>query len=222
MKKILQSAFLLAGAILLLAGCGKKDKTVYVTGIKLSESSVSVLVGESLQLSATISPSDATDKSVTWSSTNESVATVDKDGRVTGITEGISTVKAVTTDGAFSAECLVNVSYVHDSSVSLNLTEDQVILIGDKLEITATVAPADAVDVTVKWECDDPETVSLTPGEVNGNVAKATLEALKGGTVTIKVTTNDQGNTATLKVTVKGSSAQAGGTFGEEDFGQYE
>lgn len=86
------------------------DKSVYiiVTGITLDKSTLSVSVGATGQLTSTVSPTDATESYVTWSSSDTSVATVDYAGKVTGVAAGMVTITA--TCGGFSATCTVTVS----------------------------------------------------------------------------------------------------------------
>ncbi|MDY6933800.1 MAG: SUMF1/EgtB/PvdO family nonheme iron enzyme [Spirochaetota bacterium] len=80
-----------------------------VTGVSLNKSSTTIGVGLSEQLTATVEPADAADKSVSWSSDNESIATVASDGTVTAIAAGIATITVTTTDGGFTAVCEVMV-----------------------------------------------------------------------------------------------------------------
>ena len=82
---------------------------VHVTGISLDKSSLSLMEGYAAQLMATINPSDATDKTVTWSSDDKAVATVDADGKVTAIAPGTATITVTTADGGFTATCIVKV-----------------------------------------------------------------------------------------------------------------
>ena len=76
-----------------------KQSTVAVTDITLSETTKTVHEGESFALTATVSPDDATDKTVTWSSSDTSVATVDENGKVTAVSEGTATITATATNG---------------------------------------------------------------------------------------------------------------------------
>ena len=85
---------------------------VAVTGVSLDQSSANVDLGDTLQLTATVSPSSATDKSVTWSSSNTSVATVNSSGLVTAVSVGSATITVTTTDGGFTDTCAVTVSPV--------------------------------------------------------------------------------------------------------------
>ena len=82
---------------------------VLVTGIKLDSNSIDSIVGKTLQLSATIIPSNAKNQSIKWSSSNTSVATVDANGTVTGVKTGTAIITATTVDGGYTASCQVNV-----------------------------------------------------------------------------------------------------------------
>jgi uncharacterized protein YjdB len=105
--KSLFSSLCLALALLSMAACGpKEDPVVAVTGVSLNQTSASLEIGGSINLTATVSPSDATDKTVTWTSSNPGVASV-SGGVVTAIAEGTATITA--TAGGKSAKCEVTV-----------------------------------------------------------------------------------------------------------------
>ena len=87
-----------------------QDKVISVTGITLDITDVSIKAGETVVLSATIIPDNATNKSVKWSSSNDDVATVDNNGKVTGIKEGSATITVTTVDGGKTATCTVKVA----------------------------------------------------------------------------------------------------------------
>ena len=109
MKKYLLSTFAIVA--LLFVACGGDDgvsTTVPVSGIKLDKSSLSLEIGEKATLTATIAPSDATNKSITWSSANSSIATVNN-GVVEGVATGETTITAKTNDGGFTATITVKV-----------------------------------------------------------------------------------------------------------------
>lgn len=86
------------------------ETVVNVDGVTLSKETLSLGIGETSQLTATVSPNDASDKSVTWSSSDESVTKIDKNGVIEGIKPGTSTIKVVTTDGEYEDECVVTVA----------------------------------------------------------------------------------------------------------------
>ena len=87
-------------------GGGGGSTTVAVTGVTLSQSSVTLDIGGTVTLTATVAPSNATDNTVTWSSSNTSVATVNG-GKVTAVAEGSATITA--SAGGKSATCSVTV-----------------------------------------------------------------------------------------------------------------
>jgi hypothetical protein len=82
---------------------------VSVTGVSISEGNQELEVGETVQLTAVVEPEDATDKSVTWSSSNEDVATVDETGLVTAVAEGEAEITVTTNDGGFTDSITVTV-----------------------------------------------------------------------------------------------------------------
>ena len=81
--------------------------TIAVTGVTLDQSSASLWVGETQQLTAVITPSDATNQNVSWSSSNPAIATVSTDGLITAVGKGVATVTALTEDGGYKATCSV-------------------------------------------------------------------------------------------------------------------
>ena len=96
--------------------------TVDVTGVSLNKTTTTLTVGDTETLTATVSPDDATDKSVTWSSDNTSVATVDTNGLVTAVGSGTANITVTTTDGSKTASCAVTVNAATvKSSVTLNV-----------------------------------------------------------------------------------------------------
>lgn len=169
---------------------------VPATGISLSSSTASVLIGSTLQLTATVSPSNATNKTVTWRSSNTSIATVNSSGKVTGVNLGTATITATTADGTnLSASCQVTVNPVLATSVSLNKSSET-LLAGESVQLTATVLPSNTTDKSVTWKSSNTAVATV---DANGRVT-----AVKPGTATITVTTADGSNrTATCKVTVQ-------------------
>lgn len=85
-------------------------KTTPVSSVSLNKTSLSLEAGSSASLAATVSPSDATNKKVTWSSDNTAVATVSSDGKVTAVSAGKATVSVKTNDGSYTAKCSVTVT----------------------------------------------------------------------------------------------------------------
>jgi Bacterial surface proteins containing Ig-like domains len=179
--KPLFSSIIAALAVLSMVACGPKDDPVIaVTGISLSQTSVSLEVGGKVSLTATVSPSDATDKTVTWTSSNSSVASV-SGGVVTAAAEGTATITA--SAGGKSAKCEVSVKrkVVDVTGVSLNKT-DLTLNPGETFLLEATVSPSDATDKTVTWTSSDPSVVSVESGLVKAvSAGTATVTATAGG-----------------------------------------
>ena len=110
LRKLSVLAFLAVGFALVFGGCNSSVAEIAVTGVTIDPASAEITVGETKQLVANVSPSNATNKNVTWLSDNPSVATVDKDGKVKGVAVGITTITVVTDDRSFPARCVVGVT----------------------------------------------------------------------------------------------------------------
>lgn len=100
-----------------------ESSIVRVTGVTLTETELTLNVGSYYYLNAIVTPENAIDRSVTWSTSNSGVATV-KNGKVTAVSSGTSTIKAKTTDGGFEASCLVTVLEETTSSENGQTSED--------------------------------------------------------------------------------------------------
>lgn len=166
-----------------------------VKSITINEGQVSIERTKTAQLSVTIQPEDAGDKSVTWSSDNDGIAKVDNNGLVTAVAVGTTTITATTNDGSgLTAECQVTVTPLKAIGIKLDKTE--VSLERDAtVQLAATVTPDDADDRTVIWSSDD-NGIALV--DDSGRVT-----AISVGTTTITATTNDDSNlTASCTVIV--------------------
>ena len=101
----------MGGSTVVMTITGTLDKTVYVTGVTLNKTNVTLTAeGEAVQLTATISPSDATYKTYFFQSSNKNVATVTQDGLVTAVGNGTATITVTTSEGGKTATCTVTVS----------------------------------------------------------------------------------------------------------------
>ena len=113
MNKYIRSLALLASAFAIAISCNKaqepEEKTVSVTGISLNKASLSMTVGEEFTLVATITPSDAYNQAVIWSSDNDAIATVTEEGLVKALKAGKAIVTATTVDQSKSATCSIDV-----------------------------------------------------------------------------------------------------------------
>lgn len=165
--------FSLLCGILVFFSCGKntqeaQEAEVKVSSVSLNDSSVSLVVGETVQLRASIQPSNATEKDITWASSEQSVATVSNSGLVTAVAEGSATITA--SAGGKSAECKVNVAkkVIDVTSVELNKTSLELVE-GESETLIATVKPDDATDKTVMWSSSNPMIASVSNGQVVAN-----------------------------------------------------
>ena len=175
------------------------DTDIAVTTVSLDKNSLTLRTGESYTLIVTVSPSNATDKSIIWSSANSSVASVSA-GKVTAKSEGTTTITATAHNGK-KASCTVTVNelapeVIEVTSVALNKTS-LTLEIGASETLTATVSPSNATDKSVTWTSSDRSVATVA----NGN-----LTAVDSGTATITATTSN-GKTATCTVTVSDSYA---------------
>jgi len=172
---------------------GDSTVNVPVTTVTVAPTTASVGIGATTTLVATVLPSNATNKSVTWSTSNATIATVSSTGVVTGVALGSATITVTTVDGAKTATCTVTVSNVPVTGVTVSPTTAS-IAIGGTSQLTATVLPANATNKNVTWKSSNTAvaTVSST-GLVTGVAA---------GTATITVTTVDGAKAATCAVTV--------------------
>ena len=118
-----------------------------VTSVTLDNTSVFLTAGETLKLTATVKPNNATDKSITWSSNNDEVATVSSEGLVTAKSAGNAEITVKTNDGGKIATCSVTVKskVIPVSGVSLDKSE-LTLTEGDTQSLTATLSPENATD----------------------------------------------------------------------------
>ncbi|AFV01718.1 hypothetical protein UNSWDHB_2944 [Dehalobacter sp. UNSWDHB] len=169
--------------------------SVAVTGVTVSPSQVTLAYNQTQQLTATVSPSDAANKAVIWSSNNTNVATVSSTGLITaGAASGTATITVRTVDGSFTANSAVTVASASIPVTGVSVNPTSVSLdAGDTQQLTAAVVPANATNKAVTWSCSNQNASVSSTGLVTAQLA---------GTATITVTTNDGGFTATTAVTV--------------------
>ena len=165
-----------------------------VTGITLNQPTISLNVGTTSQLSATVQPANASNNGVTWTSSDEGVATVDADGLVTAVSRGTCTITCTAKDGSgvvatceVTANQLVTNISLSQSTLSLNS--------GSTAQLSATVLPANANDMGVTWTSSDEDVATVD--------ADGLVTAIAGGSCTITATAADgSGVEATCEVTV--------------------
>jgi len=157
------------------------ENTVPVQSVTLDKPTLSLAVGGSEALAATVLPADAADKNVTWTSSDENIATVDAAGTVTAVAEGTATITA--TAGGKTASCVVTVSPAAIPVTGISLDKPALALaVGERGTLTATVSPENATD-TVVWSSDNGAVATVDQSGVVTAVAagKAVITATAGG-----------------------------------------
>ncbi len=169
---------------------------IRVSGITLDKEEAIVAYEGSIQLNATVTPEDATNQKILWTSSDEDVAVVNTKGKVTGVGHGEAVITATTEDGAFEAKCNVRVPEYSTAvrAVAINASAATIYL-GDTMQFEAIITPSNATNTNVSWTSADSSIVSI---DKNG---KATANGL--GTTTITVTTEEGGYTNTCTVVVE-------------------
>lgn len=176
---------------------GKKAScTVTVTtptsGVSVSPTTATIIKGQTRQLTATVAPSSASNKSVSWSSSNNTVATVSSTGLVTAKAAGTADITVTTKDGNYKDVCKVTVR-VPVTGVSLSKTELSLIK-GNTEQLSATIFPADASNKSISWTTTDKSVATVS--------SSGLITAIGGGTADIIVTALDGSYSDKCRVTV--------------------
>jgi uncharacterized protein YjdB len=179
------------------------------TSVTISPKPVTIEIGKWQQLTATVLPSNATDKTVTWTS-NSKVATVSSSGVVSGSEVGTATITAKTNSGARTDTCIVTVKTAGIQPTSVTIAPNPVTIeIGKWQQLTVTVLPSNATDKTVTWTSNSRAATVSSSGIVSGSEA---------GTATITVKTNTGAKTDTCIVTVKNAANMTSHPKDQSDF----
>jgi uncharacterized protein YjdB len=153
-----------------------------VSGVDVTPESITVLLGTTTELNGTVTPASATNKNLTWRSSNTSVATVDANGIVTSKSVGQAVITATSEEGGYEDSCVVTVGNV--SVTSVNVIEESVSLnTGETLTLNATVSPSNATIQSVSWSSSDHTVAKVSSSGV--------VSVLYGGTAVITVTSKD-------------------------------
>ena len=173
----------------------QQSATVRVTGVSLNNNTLTLNAGDTNTLTATVLPTNATNKSVTWSTNNSSVASVNN-GTVTAHAKGQATITVTTADGGYSASCIVTVNEVSTTvsvqGVTLS-TNTLSMKVGGTTTLTANIRPSNATNKNVTWSTNNSTVASVNNGVVTANAK---------GQATIRVTTEDGNYSDTCIVTV--------------------
>ncbi len=187
------------------AGTWKKVSTpVHVQTVRLNKSSLTLEEGQSETLTAAVSPDNADNKNITWSSSDPEVASVDQNGKITALKEGQTLIYATADDNGVNAWCSLTVkaktAVIPVTGVRINKSEIT-LKVGENTSIETTVLPENATDKTYSWASSDSRTVFVSD--------KGTVIGSRAGTAVLTVTTKDGGFTATCTVHVISDTAPA-------------
>ena len=175
-----------------------------IQSIQLDKSALALEEGKGGTLTVTLDAGETANETLIWHSSDESVATVNEAGVVIAHQAGKAMITVTTASGNFFAECEVTITKpapepepeptpVYVTGVELNLTS-ATLEVGESLRLVATVRPAYADDPSVRWSSSDAAIASVDE--------RGLVQALRPGSATIAVTTNDGGFTATCALTV--------------------
>ncbi|MBD5375583.1 MAG: leucine-rich repeat protein [Bacteroides sp.] len=172
--------------------CTVTVSPIEVTSVTLDVATKTIKIGDGFKLTATVKPDNATDKSVTWTSSNASIATVDASGNVKGVKDGEATITAKTTNGK-TADCKVTVNPIQAESITIE-PASVTLNVGGKTTLKATVLPENTTNPAVTWSINKPDVaqVDASTGEVTAiSAGQATITATCGAvTKTCVVTVN--------------------------------
>lgn len=152
-------------------------KIILPTGIQINETIEKIEVGNKQQLTATITPEDATDKNIVWSSSDNGIASISATGEIVTIKSGTVDIIATTKNGLTSNLKLIILQPPTEIKINENIKELE---IDESKVLTATVNPTDVFDKTVEWQSSDNEILTI---DKDGKII-----AKKAGKATIAVT----------------------------------
>lgn len=168
-----------------------ESENVAVTGVSIPQGSISGKVGEEKNLSANVSPDNASNKKVSWTSSNDSVATV-SGGTVRLVGTGTATITVTTEDGNFSDTASVTVEAKDVPVENVSISGDASVTVGSSITLSANVSPDGAKYDSIKWSSSNGGIATVDGGKVTG---------VKAGTVTI--TAEAGGKSGTKEITVQ-------------------
>ena len=178
--------------------CKKVDTSganrIPVESVELDQSDITLVIGDELVLHATVRPSNASRKDVTWSSDDSGVVSVDASGKITAKKTGSTRITVKTVSGAHTAACKVTVVNETIPVTGVSLTPKEITLrVGGEQWLTVQLEPATATNHKVTWWSGDETVATVNDGQVKG-IARGTTE--------IHVKTEDGGKEASVPVRV--------------------
>ena len=178
------------------------DKDYPVRGVSLNYNAATIYMGEAgVKLEAAVSPSYATNPSVTWSSDNEAVARVDQNGQVTPVSEGYATITVTAQENsAMRATCRISVQSQRTRVTGISFAQATMdVGLYGTITLQPVIAPADATDQTVSWTSSNTTVATVSRTGV--------VTALNIGQATITATTQDGGFEAEITIYVSSTAS---------------
>ena len=167
---------------------------VRAQSIKISAENLTLLVGQTDKLTATVTPENTTDQTITWKSDNEAVATVDTDGTVSAISVGVANITA--TCGEATATCKVTVNPILANSISIDGSDIHILKQTETLQLTATVIPDNTTYQDIIWKSSDESKATVS--------SSGLVTAIEVGDVEITATLSYQPQvTASYDITIQ-------------------
>ena len=177
----------------------QQPANIPVTGVTISKTSINLTEEDTETLTASVTPADATNKTVNWSSSNTSVAKVDANGKVTAVGAGTANITAASADGYKTASCSVTVKGLYRALTKIELTPaESNLTFGKTVTLSVKYTPENASNKNVSWKSSNTDIVKVS--------ANGTVEVVNEGTATITATSEDGGHKATAKITVAGTA----------------
>ena len=157
-------------------------------------SKIELVEGETKKINVTYKPSNATNKSVSWKSSNTEIVTVDNNGNIKAISSGNATVTATSSDGNHKSIATITVNAIDKTLKGISLNKEKLTLeLGKEETLTVIYNPNNADNKKVKWESSNNRIVSVEDGHI---------KAIKAGVAIITVTSADEQHEAKCEVTV--------------------
>lgn len=164
-----------------------------VTGLTITKDSSTMYAGNTMTVTVTVKPDNATDSSIAWSSSDPTVAAIAEDGTITAYKKGQTTITCSALDGSGKSSQFLLTVKQQATSVTIDKTAVTV-YIGKTETVTAKVLPDTADNKALNWEIDDSDVATVSSGRITGKAI---------GTATVRATTRDGSNiTKEIKVTV--------------------
>ena len=208
--KIKYLIFLFLPLLAVFSSCGEEEPIpISVESVEINKSYITLEVGQTEKLNASVLPSNAADKRIEWISQDPSIASVDSNGNITANSVGSTIIYVETHDGGYTAECTVEVISNDIPVERVTISHESLSLnVGDEYTLTADVYPSDATNKKLTWSSNNTSVATVNNGKV---------VALKEGNASITVMSDDGGHSASCVVNIEKSRPSWGlvGTFNE-------